>query len=947
MHPVRRKPFANSLKWPTVMGTAAVGVYCVLMLILPHDERSGAVASDLLSPFFSLFSALALWIGARRSMEQGLPGARAWLLLAIARALTVVGDVTWAVIELGMHGSPYPSVADLFYLSFYPLFAVGLLFMPTLARPRSERARWSLELGITALSGWLVIWTFLLAPLLAYEAGSGMAFYLSLGYGLGDLVLFAALVVLIFQPATEQPRLPLWLLAAGIAVMLVTDFLFMKETMQQTYITGGLLDVGWAAGSVLMGLAGLAQAQQAGRVPKGKSRVSVPAVLQRSGPFGISWMNLLPYLAALWAFSLLLWAHDRLSADSYMVLVLGVGAVIVLVLARQVLALRENSELVARMQREVDERQQIESELAEERNLLRTVIDNLPDSIYVKDLDGRFQLGNQAVIRLLGCDSEDAVRGKTDVDFYPTDLANRYRADERALLDGTATRIDQEEPVLDIGTGQPKWHLTTKVPLRDVQGRLTGLVGIGRDITRRKSIEEAERRQRALAEALRDSAAALTSSLTQEVVMERMLGHVGRVVAHDSANVMLIDGDVARVVACHGYDERGLTESVLALRFPIEQVPHLLHIAQTGEPAVIADTRTDSEWVDTPATAWVRSYTAAPISLRGHVIGFLNLDSGQPAFFTRDDAERLCAFADQAAIALENARLFAEVQRELGERGQVELALQIERASLAERVEERTAELSSAAVRLQAANRELAQAARLKDEFLASMSHELRTPLNAVLIHAQTLGEGIYGDLNEKQLRSICAIEEGGNRLLVLINNILDLSRIGAGKLELLMDTVAVDSLCQNCLRAIRDETRQKEITVVLNVDPQVETIHGDERRLRQVLGNLLSNAVKFTPAKGSLGLDVTGDLAQHQAHFTVWDTGIGISEENIGRLFQQFVQLDGSLARRYEGTGLGLALVSRLTELHGGCVTVTSAPGKGSRFTVSLPWGEDAHEAK
>jgi PAS domain S-box-containing protein len=274
------------------------------------------------------------------------------------------------------------------------------------------------------------------------------------------------------------------------------------------------------------------------------------------------------------------------------------------------------------------------------------------------------------------------------------------------------------------------------------------------------------------------------------------------------------------------------------------------------------------------------------------------------------------------------------IARDITERKQARAALEEERALLARRVEERTAELS-------AVNAELAGAARLKDEFLASMSHELRTPLNTILGMSEALEEQAYGPLNDEQRTSLQIVEESGRHLLDLINDILDLSKIGAGKLELEIGPVPVESICQASLGLVKQIAHKKQLKVLSGFDHAVTTILADGRRLKQILVNLLSNAVKFTPEGGSIGLEVVGDTEQQVVHFTVWDTGIGIRVENMGRLFQPFVQLDSRLAREYAGTGLGLALVYRMVEMHGGGIAVASDPGHGSRFTVSLPWRE------
>jgi PAS domain S-box-containing protein len=227
-------------------------------------------------------------------------------------------------------------------------------------------------------------------------------------------------------------------------------------------------------------------------------------------------------------------------------------------------------------------------------------------------------------------------------------------------------------------------------------------------------------------------------------------------------------------------------------------------------------------------------------------------------------------------------------------------------------------------------------ASRSKSEFLASMSHELRTPLNAVLNISESLEEGVYGGVNDKQRHSLQTIAESGRHLLGLINDILDLSKIEAGKLDLVLNRFPVQPLCEASLRLVREQALIKSQQICLSVNPSVGPIRADERKLKQILVNLLSNAVKFTPEGGRIGLDV--ELEGNMISFSVWDSGIGISPDDLTKLFQPFVQLDSKLSREYAGTGLGLSLAQRLANLHGGRIEVKSEPGSGSRFTVYLP---------
>lgn len=250
-------------------------------------------------------------------------------------------------------------------------------------------------------------------------------------------------------------------------------------------------------------------------------------------------------------------------------------------------------------------------------------------------------------------------------------------------------------------------------------------------------------------------------------------------------------------------------------------------------------------------------------------------------------------------------------------------------------------QLRQSSERISLANAELARATRLKDEFLANMSHELRTPLNAILGLSEALQEEVYGSLTDKQRKSMRTIESSGRHLLELINDILDLSKIESGKMQLQTAPVDVHSLCESSLTFVKQLAHQKRIKLSSKISEGLGEIEVDERRIRQVLINLLSNAVKFTPEGGEVCLEIEGNLSSETLQFSVIDTGIGIAPESIDKMFQPFVQLDSSLSRRYAGTGLGLALVRRIVELHGGSIALESELGKGSRFTVTLPWNE------
>ena len=239
----------------------------------------------------------------------------------------------------------------------------------------------------------------------------------------------------------------------------------------------------------------------------------------------------------------------------------------------------------------------------------------------------------------------------------------------------------------------------------------------------------------------------------------------------------------------------------------------------------------------------------------------------------------------------------------------------------------------------------LEQASSMKSEFLANMSHELRTPLNAIIGFSELLKDGVTGKLTEEQQEQAALIFTSGQHLLSLINDILDLSKVEAGKLALEPAEFSLPSLLGNSLTMLREKAGKHRIRLSLAIEPGLETIAADERKLKQVLYNLLSNAVKFTNDGGRVGVTahrsrrIDGKGREIEVvEIAVEDNGIGIAAADMPKLFQSFAQLDASLARRYEGTGLGLVMVKRLVELHGGGVEVSSEVGKGSRFSFWLP---------
>jgi signal transduction histidine kinase len=280
-------------------------------------------------------------------------------------------------------------------------------------------------------------------------------------------------------------------------------------------------------------------------------------------------------------------------------------------------------------------------------------------------------------------------------------------------------------------------------------------------------------------------------------------------------------------------------------------------------------------------------------------------------------------------------------------------------------LEQTNLELIELNANLERAYAEIKSISKLKDEFLSMMSHELRTPLNSILGVSECLLEEIYGQINPRQEKAIAIIESTGNHLLKLINDILYFSKLTTDLVKLDIESVAITNLCNSSLEFVKQQALKKKIQITINISPEVEFFKADPLRMRQVLVELLNNAVKFTPIGGKVSLNVKTDpplgeivtsssvaktsdqIADNQEvlnthswiYFEVTDTGLGIGPSDQNRLFQVFTQIDSGLNRNYEGIGIGLAIVKQIVKLHRGDIKLSSQIGRGSCFTVSIPF--------
>jgi two-component system, NtrC family, sensor kinase len=402
--------------------------------------------------------------------------------------------------------------------------------------------------------------------------------------------------------------------------------------------------------------------------------------------------------------------------------------------------------------------------------------------------------------------------------------------------------------------------------------------------------------------ALGDVGQAVSSTLDLQTVLSTIVGHAVQLSGTDGGVIYEYDETAGEfhLRASHRIENevvealqvtpvrpgQGATGQTATVRAPV-QVPDIL------EEREYAGTRVRP----TLARLGYRSVLAVPLLREERIMGALTVWRKEAGSFSTEIVNLLQTFATQSALAIQNARLFREIE---------EKSRQIETAN------------------------------RHKSEFLANMSHELRTPLNAIIGFSEVLGERMFGELNEKQAEYTEDILSSGRHLLSLINDILDLSKVEAGRMELELAKFDLPLAIENALTLVRERAMRHGVKLERVVDERLGEFVADERRVKQILVNLLSNAVKFTPEGGQIKVEV--GLGDSAAIISIRDTGIGIAPEDQEAIFEEFRQVGNNYAQKREGTGLGLSLTRKFVEMHGGKIWVESEVGKGSKFTFTLP---------
>jgi PAS domain S-box-containing protein len=597
------------------------------------------------------------------------------------------------------------------------------------------------------------------------------------------------------------------------------------------------------------------------------------------------------------------------------------------------------------------ERKLAEQSLAESEEKFRDLYDNAPLGYHEYDAEGRITHVNRTDLDRLGYKAEEMI-GQFMWKFNVGEEIVHEQI--LAKLAGTLPPGRNLERTYRRKDGTTFPVLIEDNLILDEKGQIKGIRSTIQDITDRKKVEKEAARLAQENAIMAEIARIICSTLNIEEVHERFAEEVRRLLPFDRIGINI-----------KNFGEDGVTAFYKAgVEVPNRRVGKVFPLAGTVTEEVL---RTRSSLLISPDSmegcvkrfpgylppyqAGLRSLMAIPLFSRDEVIGVLIISSLKQDAYTEEDLRIAEKIGTQIAGAVTNAQLFAERKR-------AEEELRCAQEILEMRVQERTEDLLKARDAAEAAN-------RAKSDFLANMSHELRTPLNHIIGFTELVVDKQCGELNEVQGEYLNDVLQSSRHLLSLINDILDLSKVEAGKLELEVTEIHLPMLLEGSLGMVKEKALKHGIQLMTSLDGIPGVIQADERKFKQILYNLLSNAMKFTPDGGSVTLSAwylsfregqwfTGDREAvflpldrddelrkggRLIEISVQDTGIGIKKEDLERIFDPFEQGDNSASRRYQGTGLGLSLTQKLVELHGGKIWARSeGRGRGSTFTFVIP---------
>jgi len=581
----------------------------------------------------------------------------------------------------------------------------------------------------------------------------------------------------------------------------------------------------------------------------------------------------------------------------------------------------------ADLQRELDERQRMERELIKHKERLSRFFASAFEGIFIH-MEGRIIDANPAATEIFGYFQEEII-GKDLMMFVTPEsrplVLERMTAEAKESYEVTGITRDGSEIFVEV-----------RARFIEVDGKRARVVGF-RDITKRKLIENDLRRYQEELEAKTESLEAIRS-ISDKLHQSLDL----RTVAEQAVNAMITRANSPSVAIYLLNEEKtflelifsdGFSEGVLekARRLPVDG--SISGLAVKDRQVVISKDMENDSRLEPVVRQWLlksgyRGAVTVPLLGEKKVLGVLNLLYPEYQKIPFDQEGELLVIGQTVGLAITNALNIAHLHEEMAVRLRTEDELQKLNAELEKRVNQRTAELEVAKERAE-------QADRIKSAFLATMSHELRTPLNSIIGFTGIMLQGLAGPLNPEQQKQMAMVQNSSRHLLSLINDVLDISKIEAGQLDLAYETFDLRTSIEKMVKLITPLAEKKSLDLHVELPDSQATVTTDQRRLEQVILNLLNNAVKFTD-QGQVGILCRNEDDSHVLYFS--DTGIGIQQENLPNLFQPFTQIDTGLARKREGTGLGLSICKKILDLMGGSIEVESTWGQGSTFTVRLP---------
>ena len=525
-------------------------------------------------------------------------------------------------------------------------------------------------------------------------------------------------------------------------------------------------------------------------------------------------------------------------------------------------------------------------------------IDRSDNAVFITDLDGTIQYTNPAFEKVYGFSPGEAI-GKTPRILKSGLIpAEQYKHFWSTLTSGGTISGELINRRKD---GELVPISGTNSPILDESGKIIGFLAVHQDITERKKSEETLKRRNDYLAASSEIGRLVTSTLDLNTIFTRTVNLISERFGFYFASIYIIEETGFHALLREATGEAG--EAMKAQRYSIAvgSASTVGKVSESGESILINDTTHDPMHQANPLLLDTQSEVAIPLRIGSRIVGAIDIQSTETFAFTEDDISVLQSLADQVAVAIDNARSY---------------------------------ELSQQLIK------DLREVDQLKSQFLANMSHELRTPLNSIIGFSRVILKGIDGPVTDLQQQDLTAIYNSGQHLLGLINDILDLARIEAGKMELNFEEVHLSELTTSVLSTAKGLVKEKPIQLIQRIPSDMPTVRGDTMRVRQVLLNLISNASKFTD-EGSItvqALTQKGPTGKMEALINVIDTGPGISLEDQEKLFKAFSQVDGSATRKTGGSGLGLSICANLIQLHGGRIGVTSDVGKGSTFWFTIP---------